>query len=239
MPSIAMSVAPAGIDPGAAPPTSEWWARLATYPSSSSRVGVDGAHDGEVGKVGPAPVGVVDARLLARLEPAEVVEHGAHAGRHRPQVHRDVLRLGDHLAVRTEHRGRAVRPLLDVGRVGGTPHRDPHLVGDPGEGVTKHLELHRGEWALRSQGAPPGCAPDRRSATSPGWSRVVVSGCSIRAGPSTWSPVSRPAAGYDPGRHGGSLHADLAGSLRRRLALVPVEREPRTGPVRPARRPSG
>ncbi len=32
-PSWAISVASAGIDPGAAPPTSAWWARLATHPT--------------------------------------------------------------------------------------------------------------------------------------------------------------------------------------------------------------
>ncbi len=115
------------------------------------------AHIGMVGPVGgpadePAVVGearrherdvvemratgerVVENDLVTRSHPvAQRVDGGPHRSRHRPQMDRDVLRLGQQLPLGGEQRRRTVGPLLDVRRKGGTPQDRPHLVGDARE----------------------------------------------------------------------------------------------------------
>ena len=75
-PSWWISVASAGIEPGAAPPTSAWWARLATQPDEPA-VDVARRHEGDVVEVGAAGERVVDHHLLAgRDAVAEGVDGG-------------------------------------------------------------------------------------------------------------------------------------------------------------------
>jgi hypothetical protein len=49
---------------------------------------------------------------------------------HRAEMHRDVLRLGDHPPAFVEERGRAVATLLDVRRECGTDEHGAHLLRD-------------------------------------------------------------------------------------------------------------
>ncbi len=64
-PSAKISMASAGIEPGAAPPTSAWWARVAAQPDQPV---ADEArrHHGDVVEVGAAGEGIVEDDLLAR-----------------------------------------------------------------------------------------------------------------------------------------------------------------------------
>ena len=98
-----------------------------------------------------------------------------------PEVHRDVLGLGEQVTRRVEHRRRAVGPLLDVrARRRPAQHR-AHLVGDAAEPRHQHLQA-RGVEAhgrLRSTRAP--AAPG--SAVQPSGSQIVQSGSAIAAGP--------------------------------------------------------
>ena len=76
----------------------------------------DGSHDGQVVEVGAAVVGIVDRVLGVELQHlAEGVDNSLHRGGHGAEMHGYVLGLGQQLAVRHEHRGREVGPLLDVG----------------------------------------------------------------------------------------------------------------------------
>ena len=144
-PSCWISVASAGMEPGAAPPTSAWWARLAAQPTSRpSRW--HGRHEGDVVEVGAAGEGVVDDDLVAGPDAvAERVDGGAHRRRHRAEVHRDVLGLDEQLADGGEQRRRAVGPLLDVGAEGGAPQHRAHLLGHAGEPGQQDRERGRAE----------------------------------------------------------------------------------------------
>ena len=108
----------------------------------------------------PARERVVQHDLLARFDAiAEPVDRGAHRRRHRTEVHRNVLRLHEQLAVGREQRGRTVRPLLDVRTERGTPQHRAHLVGHTLEPVHEHLQPSRIErahcWYLPMSMLPP------------------------------------------------------------------------------------
>ena len=94
-PSSASVRLSAGIEPGVGPPTSAWWARLAANAISAVAGEHRGDH-GDVGQVGAAAVRVVeDPRALRGVV---LVEDRGDRGRHRPEVHGDVLGLHHHLA---------------------------------------------------------------------------------------------------------------------------------------------
>ena len=75
-----------------------------------------------------------------------------------PEVDRLGERLRDRPRPPVEQRAREVEPRLDVGRVGGAPERDAHLVGDPGERVAEDLEAER----VGRVGAGSSSVPSRR-----------------------------------------------------------------------------
>ena len=80
--------------------------------SSDPTLNVDRADEREIGKVAAAGVWIVEQEQLTglRLE----VAHGRHGVGQRAQVHRDVCRLRDHLAISIEQRRRSIPPLADV-----------------------------------------------------------------------------------------------------------------------------
>jgi hypothetical protein len=82
---------------------------------------------------------VARANLRQRMPRRHVLDH-AHQ---RAEVHRDVHRLAQRAAARVEETGRAVSPLLHVGRVGGAHQRLAHLLHDGGERIADHLHRDR------------------------------------------------------------------------------------------------
>ena len=109
-----------------------------------------------------------------------------------PEVHGDVLGLGQQVAGRVEHRRRAVGALLDVrARRRPAQHR-AHLVGDAAEPRHQHLQP-RGVEAS----SPPSAARGRRrapgSAAQPSGSQIVQSGSAIATGPVGGRPRRRRA----------------------------------------------
>ena len=105
----------------------------------------DRAHQVDVGQVrAAARVGIVGDEDVARGQCLDRIarEDLADDAQQRAEVHRDVLGLGDDLAVGVEDRGRAVLALLDVGGIGGLDQRGAHLFRDGEEGRADHLERH-------------------------------------------------------------------------------------------------
>ena len=107
--------------------------------------GEDRRYDGDVGQVGAAGERVVEDPR----DPWGVIlaEHRGHGGRHRAEVHRDVLGLHDHLAGRVEQRGGGVPALLDVRGVGRADQHDAHLFAGCAQRAGDDLELDRVECA--------------------------------------------------------------------------------------------
>ena len=93
----------------------------------------------DVGKMRAAGERVVDDEDLAGRGLA--LAHGGDGLRHRAEMYRDVLGLGDHPAVAVEERGRAVAALLDVRGEGGADERRAHLLRDRAERAAEDLEL--------------------------------------------------------------------------------------------------
>ena len=135
--------------------------------------------------MGAARERVVEDDLLAGGDAveAEGVDGGAHRCRHRAEVHGDVLGLHEQLAVGGEEGGRAVGPLLDVGREGGAPQDGAHLLGHAGELGDQDLERRR------IHDPPP-----PTSAVHPSGTQTVQSGSASTAGPGG-RLGRRPAAG--------------------------------------------
>ena len=89
----------------------------------------DRRHHGDVGKMAPAQIGVVEHDHVPRAEGAAVGLHGgADGGGHGTQVDGHVGRLGHHLALGVEEGAGEVPALLDVGRVGGALKGHAHLL---------------------------------------------------------------------------------------------------------------
>ncbi len=96
-----MVVAIGDIEPGAMPPTSAWWPRLATQ-NRMSRAGIvehRRAH-GDVGQMGAAVVGRVEHIDVAGPDVAGILaDDGLDRAVHRAEMHRHVRRVGDQRAV--------------------------------------------------------------------------------------------------------------------------------------------
>src|SRR5262249_5541620 len=155
----------------------------------------DGRHHGDVRQMRSAPrVGIVRREHVARLERFARVppEYLAHHPEERAQVQRNMLGLGNHLALPLEDRRRAVPALLDVARIGRANQRNTHLFGDGHEGGTQDFEsdaIHHAASIMRNP-----CPPT--TARWPGSPSVVLSNCSITAGPTTSLPASSRARSY-------------------------------------------
>ena len=112
-------------------------------------VGVVGARDGEAegGARDERDVRQVRAAGVRVIEDVRVVGAGVLAPdggdrvRHRAEVDGNVLGLRDQPAAAVEERGRAVAPLLDVGREGRADQDGAHLLGDGAESAAQNLEL--------------------------------------------------------------------------------------------------
>ena len=98
------------------PPISAWWPREATKNRIPlARRVEDRGDDGDVRQVGAAVVRVVDRVHVAGLHLAGAsADHLLDGGAHRAEMHRDVWRVGDEVAVRIEQRARKVQPLTDI-----------------------------------------------------------------------------------------------------------------------------
>ena len=120
------------------PPTSAWWAREAAQPTSSPSTWI-GDTSVMSGRCEPPRNG----SLSTHTSPARDVAlaHRGHGGGQRAQVHGDVLGLDDQPPVGVEQRGRAVAPLLDVGRQRAVDERRAHLLRDPAKRPDRDLEL--------------------------------------------------------------------------------------------------
>src|SRR5215468_6896725 len=119
-------------------------------------------------------------------------EHLTHHPEERAEVQWNVLGLGNDLALPIEDRRRAVPALLDVARIGRANKRDPHLFGDGHEGGAQDLEgdaIHHAAPIMRNP-----CSST--TARWPGSTSVVLSNCSITAGPSTSFPARSRGRSY-------------------------------------------
>ncbi len=97
----------------------------------------------DVREMGPPAVGVVQDPGQPRF--VALGEDRGHRRRHGPEVHRDVLRLHDHLALRVEEGGGGVAALLDVGRVRRAHQHRAHLLAGGAQRAEHHLERYRSE----------------------------------------------------------------------------------------------
>ena len=106
-------------------------------------------------------------RRSASGAPARAVDRRPDRRRHRSEVHRDVLGLGEQLAVGGEERRRAVGPLLDVRAERGPPQHRAHLVGHAGQARDQDLQRRRIEAHRPAPGAAPARRPRRARPASP------------------------------------------------------------------------
>ena len=102
----------------------------------------NGRHQRNVRQMGAAAVGIVHQHTVAGRH-VHVFDGVQHGHRHGAQVHRNVLRLGDHAALTVEQRARKILSLLDVGRKRRAAQRHPHLLGNAAEQVLEHFQANR------------------------------------------------------------------------------------------------
>ncbi len=199
-PSSSISSASGGIEPGAMPPRSAWCARFAAQPTSSV---VDEArrHERDVVEVRPPGERVVEHDLLTGPHAMfrGCVDRGVHGSGHRAEMHGNVLRLHEQIAVGGEQRGRAVGALLDVGAVRGAAQHTTHLLGDADEARDQHLQRGGVEShgpALRSRiQAPSGPG----SAVQPSGTQTVQSASATTCGPTTRRRTTSGSASMSSG----------------------------------------
>ena len=198
------------------PPTSAWWAREHGVAARDPR------DEGDVREVRAARVRVVDHVELTGLRVAR--QDGGDRLGHRAEVHGDVLGLDDHPALLVEERGRAVPPLLDVGREGGADERRAHLLGDGPELRAENLELNIHCSRHPERGIRPSLTP-----THPGGIQQVAPSSSSDGRAATRRAAPRPGtSSVRPGRDLGRPHGDeLDRPVRVRVAVAllvrPVE----------------
>ena len=145
---------------------------------------VDRRDERDVRQVRAAEERVVEHPHVAGLD--VVCAHGRDRRRERAEVDGNVLGLDHEPAVGVEQRGRAVAPLLDVGRQRAVDQRGAHLLRDPAQRADRDLQLG-GVHVFSSVRIPCSSAvPDQ-----PGGTRQVVSGNSTIAGPfDAWCPAA-------------------------------------------------
>jgi hypothetical protein len=85
--------------------------------------------------------GVVDDRDIAGRERPQRVDHRPHARRHRPEVHGDMRRLREQLAVGVEQRTGKIAPFLDVRTERDALQRNAHLLGRGFEEIAEQFKL--------------------------------------------------------------------------------------------------
>ena len=156
-----------------------------------SPVHEDRLDEVEIGHVGGQPlavVGVVRDHHVTRFQIIDPGKRRAHVAIEEAG-HPEVGRVGEE-PPRGGRDGRAeVARLLHVGRAGGPLQGDCHLFGDGRELVEEDLhldgiELHAGPASVRRR------VPSRSArACQPGSRNVVVSACSMMAGPCTTVPA--------------------------------------------------
>ena len=99
-------------------------------------------YDGDVGQVRSAEVWIVGREHVARLDRELGSDERGDGLGHRPEVNRDVGRVGHQTARGVKDRAREVSPLADVGRDCGAAERFTHLLGDRSEQVAEDLDAH-------------------------------------------------------------------------------------------------
>ena len=118
----------------------------------------DRRHDGHIGEMRAAAVGIVQHDAVAGLQTTGIeTQHRAHGLAHGTQVHGHVRRIGDEIAWRVDERAGEVEPLLDVHRVSGVLERRAHLLGDRHEEVVEDLEHDRIGFRAELLAARLGC----------------------------------------------------------------------------------
>ena len=165
------------------PPTSAWWARLATHPTSRPPAWQGATRVTSLRWVPPAN-GSLRHDLVAGAEVEPGADGGGHRRRHGAQMDGDVLGLDQQLAVRREQGGRAVGPLLDVRGKRGPAQHIAHLGRHAGQLGDQHLQGRRRPSVNRLESAarnPAGWA----AACHPGATQMVQSGSAMTAGPAT------------------------------------------------------
>ena len=211
-PSWNISTASAGIEPGAMPPTSAWWARLAAQPTSRSRPTKHGATRVMSLRCVPPANGSLRMHLVAgaqrvhrrrrwRPPPTRASSRGAR-GCARPG------RAARRRAVNSAAE-QSARSLM-LGLNAAPPQHGAHLLG------------HAGRGARSGPGATAGStrAPSPTSARHPAGTQTVQSGSAITAGPVVAPRVT--AAGP-------SWLTSSAGGRRARRRAAPRPRRVRPG----------
>ena len=117
----------------------------------------DGSHDGDVGQVAAASVGVVAGpRLSGRKLRTTVGDEVAHGDAHRAEMDRDVGGVGDESAVGIKHRTGEVVALSDAHRACQPGQSLPHALGDGLDARTKD----GGVYGVEVVGGRPGTSVD-------------------------------------------------------------------------------
>ena len=96
-----------------------------------------------------------------------LVAHRGDRGRHRAEVHGDVLGLHHHLPGRVEQRRRGVAALLDVGRVRRADQHGAHLLAGGAQRAEDHLQLHRVDGHAGSSARRTSIAPSASTVRAP------------------------------------------------------------------------
>ena len=117
------------------------------------RRGRDSKHrrdDGHIGQVRAAAIRIVRDEHIARLHCRVVGDDLLDRLAHRAQMHRNVRRIDDQIALRREDRATEIEPLLHVHAHRRIAERDAHLLGDGREVVVEDLQEDRIGRRLRS-----------------------------------------------------------------------------------------
>jgi hypothetical protein len=98
--------------------------------------------------------GVVVDVEIARLQRIHrnKIRTGLEGSLHRPQLHWDELRLGNHIAVSVEQRGRCVACLAHDGRIGGPNELRTHLARRSDQPLADHGVVDRIEFVRKALG---------------------------------------------------------------------------------------
>ena len=100
--------------------------------------------DSYVGKMGAAVVGRIERIDIAWPDLAGIgIDDRADRVAHRSEVYRDVRRIGDQVAVRTEQGTGEIQALLDVDRIRCVLQRGAHVFGHRHKQVVEDFEHNR------------------------------------------------------------------------------------------------
>ena len=109
-------------------------------------------HDRHIGQMRPAAERIVRHVNVAGTDVRHVGQNVPNGLAHRSKMNRNVRRVDDEVACRSEDRTAEIEPLLHVGRQRRFLQSDTHLLGDGREEVVEDFQQNR----IRSRAVAPG-----------------------------------------------------------------------------------